>query len=168
MLYQAQPPVTKYEYNDKWKLENTTEASVLGRQFAQAVIMVATGSSEEVLHKKKEYPPCKKIFWEEPRYNAALENPNGNYAFDAHMIEETKHWKKAGKKFVGGLRFPAPRNHNGPLLPGEFPHIFEKPVIVFSRSGELRPFTRARKFNKPMDRSVSNPEKVTTVYDTFC
>lgn len=145
---------------DKWKLDDINEESAMGSQFASAVIMVANGNADAVIHKKKEYPSCRKVFWEETRFNPSLENPNNNYGYDAHMIEEKKHWQKGGKKFVGGPRFAPPRNHNGPLLPEEFAHLFEKPVPVFERSVVINPFQRAKRINKPRDRSVSNPEKV--------
>jgi hypothetical protein len=148
---------------EKWKLDDLNEESVMGSQFATAVVMVATGHAEAVIQKKKEHPPCRKVFWEEPRFNPALENPNNNYGYDAHIIEERKYWQKAGKKFVGGPRFAPPRNHNGPLLPDEFAHLYEKPVPVFERSVVLDPFRRAKHVNRPRDRSVSNPEKVTHI-----
>lgn len=132
----------------------------MGMHFAQAVIMAATGNADAIIHKEKVYPPCRKIFWEETRYNPALENPNNNYGYDAHMIEEQKYWKKAGKKFVGGPRFAPPRNHNGPLLPEEFAHLYEKPIPVFERSVVLNPLERAKWINRPKDRSVPNAEKV--------
>ena len=158
-MYQSKVPLSGNS-PDKWKYDSTTEASVLGSQFAHAVIMVANGNADDVIKKKKTHSPCKKIFWEENRYNPALENTNNNYGYDAHAIEEVKHWKKGGKKFVGGSRFAPPRNHNGPLIPGEIEHIFEKPITMFERSVTPHPFERARKYNKPRNRSVPNPEKV--------
>ena len=169
MLYQAQPPaVARNGNDDKWRLEKTSEASVLGKQFAQAIAMVANGNTDVLLHKKKEYPPCKKIFWEELRYNPSLANKNNNYAYDAYELEQTKYWSKAGKKFVGGLRIPLPRNLTGPLLAEEYPHCFERPVSVFERTRDVRPFSRARKYNKPKDRSVTNPQKVNKMLFVVC
>jgi hypothetical protein len=162
MSYQARIPVNGLDYNSKWKYENVSEESVMGHQFAQAILLVASGQSEEVTKKKKKIDPCRKIFWEEHRFNPALENSNGNYAFDAHFYEESKHWSKAGKKFVGGLRFPAERDHCGPLNPAEFPHVYEKPISMFNRSGELRPFDRAKRLSRASERVISNPEKVCT------
>ena len=79
---------------EKWKLDSVTEDSVLGQHFANAVMMVASGNADALVNKKKINPPCRKIFWEEPRFNASLENPNNSYAFDAHKLEESKYWKK--------------------------------------------------------------------------
>lgn len=159
-MIQTKVPLSGIREQDKWRYEEISEESVLGRQFAHAIVKVATGNGDELLKKKKEYPPCKKIFWEEPRFNAALENTNSNYAYDAHALEETKHWKKAGKKFVGGPRFAPPRNFNGPLAPEEFEHCFERPTVVFERSVELHPFERAKRYTKPRGKCAANPEKV--------
>lgn len=144
----------------KWRFENTSEASVLGNQFAQVIEMVASGNSDQVLHKKKVHSPCKKVFWEEPRFNPAIENTNDSYAHNAHRLEETKYWKRKGKKFVTGPRFAPEVPTHGPLIPAEIEHLFEKPTLVFERSGQLRPFSRARKFNVPHEHCTPNPEKV--------
>lgn len=151
----------KNRENVKWRLENTSEASVLGNQFAQVIMMVASGSADQVLHKKKAIPPCKTVFWEEPRFNPAIENTNDTYAHNAHRIEETNNWKKGGKRFVGGPRFAVEPN-KGPTLPAEYAHLYEKPTVVFERSGQLRPFSRARQFNKPHEHCSPNPERVST------
>lgn len=149
----------KRKENDKWRLENTSEASVLGNHFAQVIMMVASGNADQVLHKKKVIQPCKKVFWEEVRFNPALENTNDVYAHNAHHIEESSHWKRGGKRFVGGPRF-ATEPSNGPILPAEYAHLYEKPTVMFERSGQLRPFSRARKFNKPHEHCTPNAERV--------
>lgn len=147
-----------HDDNVKWRLETESEASVLGNQFAQVVSLVASGSVDKLIEKKKVYPSCKKIFWEEVRFNPALENANDSYAHDAHRIEETQYWKKGGQKFFGAPRFSKSRNESGPLAPTEFANLFEKPTVVFERSGVLHPFSRAKQFNRP--QPSADPEKV--------
>lgn len=151
----------------KWRYENTSEASVLGNQFAQVIMMVASGSADQVLNKKKVQSPCKKIFWEEPRFNPAIENTNDTYAHNAHHLEETKYWKRKGKRFVTGPRFAPEAPTHGPLIPGEIKHLFEKPTVVFERSGQLRPFSRARKFNVPHEHCTPNPERVSAMKNIY-
>lgn len=153
---------TKDRNASKWRFENTSEASVLGNQFAQVIMMVASGSSDQILQKKNVHSPCKKVFWEEPRFNPAIENTNDTYAHNAHRLEETKYWKRKGKRFVTGPRFAQEASNRGPLIPAEIEHLFEKPTVVFERSGQLRPFSRARKFNVPHEHCTPNPERVGT------
>jgi hypothetical protein len=166
-MYQAQPAATKTgAATSPWKLDTgrsratgNNEDAVNGRKFAQAIALVAAGRYEEVV-KKKEFPAFKKIFWDEPMHNPPIANAPESYAHDAHDIEQSRYWKRAGNKFYAGDRLEHHhRDHDGPMNPEEFPHLFERPQLVFSRSRDLQPFSRARPYNKPVDRCGVNPEK---------
>eukprot|EP00601_Ochromonadales_sp_CCMP2298_P029746 CAMPEP_0173330342 /NCGR_PEP_ID=MMETSP1144-20121109/3198_1 /TAXON_ID=483371 /ORGANISM="non described non described, Strain CCMP2298" /LENGTH=265 /DNA_ID=CAMNT_0014275013 /DNA_START=91 /DNA_END=885 /DNA_ORIENTATION=- len=160
-MHQSQPARSRNGAASPWKLElqGGNEQAINGRKFAQAIALVAAGRYEDVVKKKKEFPAFKKIFWDEPLHNPPIANAPESYAYDAHDIEQTKFWERAGKKFRTGDRMEAPRDYRGPMNPKDFPHLFEKPILCFPRNRVLQPFSRARKYNKPLERCEVNPEK---------
>ncbi len=146
--------------NARWQMEQESESSVMGMQFAKAIASIAVGQYKdlaEVKKKKKVFPPFKKIFYDEVRYNPPLGNTHMSYEYNAHYKEEERYWKRTGTKFsddpkVGNYHLP----DQGPKNPPEFPYCMERPVKVYGRSREVQPFATAHKYNKPVERTVNH------------
>lgn len=146
-----------------WQMEKKTEASYMGNQFALAIAAVAAGTFDELIKKQKakEPEPIRKVFWEEKRFNPPLANTHISREYDAHEIEQKRYWNSKGVSFTMGPRIKEV-NLAGPLKPAEFPKLFEKGTKSISRVRQIRPFSRAHKYNKPVTRKV---EKYQTPFD---
>jgi len=126
----------------KWHFEQETEASILGSHFARAVATIAYGQFDEGLETrpKTTTSPFRKIFYEEPMNNPGLAQAHVSAAYDAHEIEEQKHWHNGGNSFASEKRkFTYPPDQ-GPKKPIEFPYVFERPIVAYERKGTVRPF----------------------------
>lgn len=153
--------------DSRWVLDdddNPSIASVFGREFARSVASqsVQTRSQSDISSlsdrrkKKKEYPPFKQIFWDEPRYNPPIGNTHQSHEFDAQYNEINAHWKRSGKKFSDEPRIAKETFREapgGPDKPMEFPQCFEQPVKYWGRERYIHPLERAHMYTKPHDRS---------------
>jgi hypothetical protein len=54
---------------------------------------------------RAQYPPLKKVFFMESKYNPAISNTHICYEYDAQFKEMEKHWKRSGKKFSEEPKF---------------------------------------------------------------
>lgn len=128
-----------------WHLDQESEASVLGSHFAHAVAAIATGHLEEFAPKPI---PSRKTYFQEPRYNPNLQYAHITSGFDAHYIEEAKHWHRRSVPFDHQPRITqvAPRTaeDNGPRHAENYVHIFEQPVVSFGRNRMIRPQSRLK------------------------
>lgn len=130
-----------------------------GEEFA---IAIATLSKGNYVPAKKSYPPFKKTFWEEPKYNPSLSQTSQEYEFPAHIKEESSHWHQHGHIWDTEKRFipPKPKNETGPIKSEEYPHYFENGQKYFGRKREILPLLRAKVYTRPLDRCDENIIKV--------
>jgi hypothetical protein len=149
MIRSVSPPRSRADDDPKWKLEQESEAAILGNNFAYAIAAIATGNKEKLIdyNNKKQYKSFRKIFYEEPHFNPPLNQASVSSGFDAHLTEQQFHWKKHGTVFPHQERkFDRPKD-SGPKKPDQFPFVFEKPIKAYEREGEVRPFSRVKKIS---------------------
>lgn len=130
-----------------------------GEEFAIAIASLSKGN---YVPAKKSYPPFKKTFWEEPKYNPSLSQTSQEYEFPAHIKEESSHWHQHGHIWDTEKRFiqPKPKNEIGPIKSEEYPHYFENGQKYFGRKREILPLLRAKVYTRPLDRCDENIVKM--------
>ena len=144
--------------------DDSTVQAAKGREFVDSVIAHA-GSDKSV--PRKEYQAFRKMYWEEPIYNAALFNPF-KISYEQQFGEMAAHWSRSGKKFSDepriskGALFEAP---GGPTRPEEFAHISEKPIPYWGHERAIDPFRVARFTARPLPKTVGR-KKMTKIEET--
>jgi hypothetical protein len=130
-----------------------------GQQFASAVASLASGNYSP---EKKQYPPFKTTFWEEPRYNPALSQADQECGFNAHHQEESSHWHAHGHLWAIEKRFipSRPQNETGPTKREEYPQFYENGQKYYGRKREILPLLRAKIYTRPLDRCDEEVQKV--------
>ena len=137
-----------------------------GRLFADS-IMSASNSVDSVSSStkpRKQYPKFRKMFWEEPIYNASIINPT-RISYDQQFGEMEAHWSRAGKKFSSEPKMAGENYFEGPTRPQEFKQFSEKPLQYWGHTREVDPFKTARAYCKPLDKPI-NFKKLTKIEET--
>ena len=148
----------------KFDDESSVEAAK-GREFVESVISHSSNRSKNV--PRKEYNKFRKIFWEEPIYNASILNPC-RISYDQQFGEMKAHWSRAGKKFSMEPRISKHslyEHPGGPDKPEEFPHVSEKAVPYWGHERQIDPLRVARFTARPMLRTVPR-QKLTRIEET--
>ena len=175
----AQPlqvyPGASYASNDefKWKTDDSANAggntdvmddeiSALGSQFAYFISEknriaqegIKNGMNVKIEKEQKQYPPFRKSVFMDTRYMPGLQYTHICYEFDAQFGEMEKHWSRAGKKFSDEPRIGKPRFSaaHGPRNPYEHPKFCEREQRVFGAVRQIRPFSSAQRYTRPLDR----------------
>lgn len=147
-----------------WRLQgqaiSDTDQAHIGEEFAHVIASISNGVLDHPKDTSPTSKPFKQVFWDDARHNPPLRNTHMCYEMDAQIKEGQRYWKKSGKKFSDEPRLAKipmnDPNNEGPTKPEEFPNCFGKPSKVFDRTREVRPFSRARGYNKPIERDVSH------------
>ncbi len=140
-----------------------------GRIFADSV-MSGSFTTKKTVKPRKEYPEFRRMFWEEPIYNASIANPY-RISYDQQFGEMQAHWSRAGKKFSDEPRIAKTDAFNrpgGPDKPEEFPKYSEKPLQYFGHVRQIDPLRVARETSKPIDRKVDFKKLVSELFLYFC
>lgn len=136
-----------------------------GRLFAESIISASNSTDSGPTGKpRKQYPKFRKMFWEEPIYNASIVNPT-RISYDQQFGEMEAHWNRAGKKFSDEPRLARENYFEGPTRPDEFKKLSEKPEQYFGHTRQLDPFRTARAYCKPLHRPV-NYKKLSKIEET--
>jgi len=92
------------EGSSQWLLDDHVSAqSIYGQDFAVMIKSISQGMLAD--KPKAQYPPLKKVFFMESKYNPSIANTHICYEYDAQFKEMAKHWKRSGKKFSGEPKF---------------------------------------------------------------
>eukprot|EP01034_Spumella_vulgaris_P022313 gene22313-28431_t len=84
-----------------------------------------------------------------------------SYEFGAYEKEEKKHWSTGGNVFTGEPRLAdMTKSYGGPTIPAEIHSFFEKPVKVYGRTRQERPFATAHKYQKPVERPTNYKKQI--------
>ena len=87
-----------------WVLDDQVSAqSLYGQDFAVMIKSISQGALAE--KPRAQYPPLKKVFFMESKYNPAISNTHICYEYDAQFKEMEKHWRRSGKKFSEEPKF---------------------------------------------------------------
>jgi hypothetical protein len=150
----------------KWRYEQESEAAIVGSHFAYTVATKAVNKDKLHPSGKKTVGAFRKIFYEDPIYNPALNQSSVVSGFDASLIEAQSHWSQFGNQFAQEGRKFGKVKDSGPKKPEEFPYVFERPITAHARgTGEVRPFSRIKKMS-----SQARMEKVLfcLLYPVIC
>jgi hypothetical protein len=131
----------------KWRYEQESEAAIVGSNFAYTISKKAAGIKDKSLVSgRKSASPFRKIFYEDPIYNPALNQSSVVSGYDASLIEAQSHWSSFGNQFSQEGRKFGNSKDVGPKKPEEFPFVLGRPVTAFEKgNGEMRPFSRIKK-----------------------
>ena len=138
-----EPYITQHSI---WKIDERDEKEILFEdEFSRTIAAIANGDFNNLESMKKpKVKPLREPYFENPLYNPSISTVDLNNAYESYTIEEKKHWKQRGTKFL-----PHKKSVNHMKDREKYTFEPDKPypltsVDYFERKSDYLPFSRLK------------------------